>query len=344
MRLRAELRRGDFSLDVELEAGPGVTALFGPSGAGKTTVARLVAGLEPGARVEIGGRDVSALPPHRRGIGYVFQEPRLLPHLSVRQNLLYGAPRGADPVPTADMLGIAPLLDRRPRALSGGEAARVALGRALLRAPRMLILDEPLAALDAARRLEILPHFERLRGAGLPILLISHAIEEVARLADTLVLMRAGRIERAGPLAEVLGDPASAALIGPAAAGAVIEGVVGAARHDLAPVGTPAGVIWVPATGLAEGARVRLRLPASDIIVAVEPPRGLSALNVLPATIEAIHEGGGPGAMLGLRAGGARLLARVTQRSVEALDLAPGRAVWAVVKATGVARADVGGG
>ena len=346
LALAARLERpGGFVLDVDLEAPAGVTALYGPSGAGKTTVARLVAGLEPGAaRVAIGGRDVTRLPTHARGLGYVFQDARLFPHLDVAANLRFGAAPGADPRPVADRLGVAHLLDRRPAGLSGGERARVALGRALLRDPALLILDEPLAALDAARRAETMPHLDALRAGGTPVLYVSHAIEEVARLADTLVVMREGRIVRAGPVAEVLGDAASAALLGPSAAGAVLAGRAGPTRDGLTEVATEAGPLWLPGVGAAPGAAVRVRVPASDVIVADRPPEGLSALNVLPATVEAVHPGDGPGAMLGLRAGRARLLARITRRSLDAMGLAPGRPVWAVVKATGVARADVGGG
>ena len=340
------LRRAGFDLDVAFEAGPGVTALFGPSGAGKTTVARVVAGLERGAsgRVVVAGRDVTGLPPHRRRVACMFQEARLFPHLDVARNLTFGAARGTDPRPMAERLAIDHLLDRRPAGLSGGEAARVALGRALLSDPALLILDEPLAALDHRLKAQVLPHLERLRDGGLPVLYISHAMDEVARLADTLVLMQAGRAERVGPLAAMLSDPSAAALIGPMAAGAVLTGRAGAREDGLTVVDTAAGRLRLPGIDAAPGARLRLRLLASDVIVAIEPPRGLSALNVLPATIEAVHEGGGPGVMLRLRAGDAALLARVTRVSATALDLRPGRSVWAILKASGVSRADIGTG
>ena len=340
---------GAFALDVTLEAASGVTAVFGPSGAGKTTLARCVAGLArpDGGRIALDGEVLFGpgvdVPPHRRGIGYVFQEARLFPHLDVRGNLLYGAPRGTDPGAVADMLDIAPLLDRRPAGLSGGEAARVALGRALLRRPRLLILDEPLAALDMGLRGAILPYLERLRDGGVPILYISHAIEEVARLADTLVLLREGRSLRAGPVGAILSYPEAAAQMGPGMAGAVLEGRVVALADGLATVGTPVGALQV--AGLETvGARVRLRIRAEEVMVAVEEPRGLSALNVLPGVIETVREGQGPGVMLRLSVGDGALLARVTRRSAAALGLVPGRAVWAVLKTSGVARSDVGGG
>ncbi|SFJ58794.1 molybdenum ABC transporter ATP-binding protein [Jannaschia pohangensis] len=348
LEVSVQRRAGDFTLDVALEASSGVTAVFGPSGAGKTTLARCVAGLaRPDAgRIVLNGRvlfdGTTDLAPHRRGIGYVFQEARLFPHLDVRGNLMFGAPRGEEAGPVAEMLGIADLMDRRPAGLSGGEAARVAIGRALLRQPELLILDEPLAALDARRRAAILPWLGRVREAGVPILYISHAIEEVARLADTLVLLRDGAVVRAGPLAEVLSDPVAAALMGPSQAGAVLEGVVTAVADGLAAVETPAGVLHVP--GGEVGQRLRIRIRAEDIIVATARPEGVSALNVLPAVVEAVQPGQGPGVMLRLRAGEGALLARITRRSAERLSLAPGVAVWAIVKTSGVARADVGGG
>lgn len=348
--LAVEIRRraGDFALDLALEAGAGVTAVFGPSGAGKTTLARCVAGLaRPDAgRIALNGRilfdETTDLPPHRRGIGYVFQEPRLFPHLTVRRNLLYGAPGGRDPGEIAEMLDIAPLLDRRPAGLSGGEAARVALGRALLRDPELLILDEPLAALDQKLRLQILPYLERLRDRGLPVLFISHAIEEVARLATTLVLLDGGRVIHSGPVGEILSDPAIAARLGPSQAGAMLEGRVVSVADGLATVDTPAGCLQLAGVGAQPGGGVRIRIRAEDVIVATRHPEGLSARNVLPATIDGIQEGQGPGLMLRLEAGRGFILARVTRASAAELGLRPGLPVWAVVKTSGVARADIG--
>ena len=339
---------GAFTLDVALSAARGVSAIFGPSGAGKTTLARCIAGLaKPDAgRIALDGRvlfdGATDVPPHRRDIGYVFQDARLFPHMDVRRNLLYGAARGTDPARVAEMLGIAALLDRAPGGLSGGEAARVAIGRALLRRPKLLILDEPLAALDTRRRDVVLPWLEGLRDAGLPILYISHAIEEVARLADTLVLLEAGRVARAGPVGELLSDPGAAALLGPSQAGSVLEGRVTRQDDGLSQVETPIGALEI--AGIAPGtAAVRLRIRAEDVIVATERPAGLSALNVLPMRIGALHEGQGPGVMLRLVAGEGALLARITRRSRDRLGLVPGQAVWAVLKTSGVARADVSG-
>ncbi|WP_371153291.1 molybdenum ABC transporter ATP-binding protein [Jannaschia sp. 2305UL9-9] len=340
---------GDFTLSASLTVGSGVTAVFGPSGAGKTTLARCIAGLaRPDAgHITVDGEQVFGpgvdLPAYRRDIGYVFQDARLFPHLTVRANLLYGAAAGVSPDAVAEMLDIAPLLSRRPSGLSGGEAARVAIGRALLRAPRLLILDEPLAALDQRLRGQILPYLERVRDGGIPILYISHAIEEVARLATTLVLMKAGQVTHVGPVGDILSDPEIATRLGPSQAGALLEGVVIGHGDGLAAVDTQVGRLHVAGVEGAEGTRVRIRVRAEDVIVATEAPQGLSALNILPARVVAVHRGQGPGAMVRLAAGDGSLLARITQRSVARLDLTPDRPVWAIIKTSGVGRIDVGG-
>jgi molybdate transport system ATP-binding protein len=342
---------GDFALDVAFTAPAGVTVLFGRSGAGKSTVAKAVAGLmRPDfARVQVAGTvlaDTSAgiwVPPHRRGIGYVFQEPRLFPHLSVRRNLLYGAGgQTGDLDRIADMLDITPLLARRTAALSGGEAGRVALGRALLCNPRLLILDEPLAALDAARKAEILPYLARLRDhAGVPMIYVTHAIEEVARLGTTLVVLRSGRVVQAGPVAQVLADPAAVPSLGTRAAGAVLVGTI--ARHEagLTAVTVAGGMIWVPGDAGPVGRALRLRVLAHDIIIGSERPVGLSAQNILPAIISAIRPGDGPGAIIALEAGTDRLLARITRKSLAEMGLEPGQQVFAILKIVAVAPGDI---
>lgn len=341
------LRFADFALDVAFTAPAGVTALFGRSGSGKTTVVNAVAGLlRPDAgRVAVAGEvlvDTARgvwVPPHRRRIGYVFQEGRLFPHLSVRQNLTYGrrfapAAARADLAPVVEMLGIGALLDRRPGTLSGGERARVGIGRALLSAPRLLILDEPLAALDDARRAEIMPYLERLRDeAGVPMLYISHAMTEVARLATTLVRIEAGRVVAAGPLADLSADPALAAREG-AEAGAVLPGRIAGREPDgLMRIATPAGPFLVPDDGTGEGRAVQLRIRASDVMLSRWRPVDSSALNILPATVVELRPDGVASALIRLElAGRTALLARVTQRSVAALGLAPGAACHATVK------------
>jgi molybdate transport system ATP-binding protein len=350
-------RLGDFRLDAAFEAPPGVTALFGQSGAGKSSVINAVAGLfrPDRGRIMLDGKillDTDAglmLPPHRRRMGYVFQDGRLFPHFTVRQNLLYGrwfAPRGkgADVQRIVDLLGIGPLLPRRPGALSGGEKQRVAIGRAILSNPRLLLMDEPLAALDEARKAEILPYLERLRDElHLPILYVSHSVAEVARLATTVVLLEAGRVMTSGPAADVLADPAMVSVIGLREAGAMIEARVVAQEEDgLTRLDSAGGPVFLPRVAAQAGARLRLRILAQDVMLATERPEGISALNILAATVEDIHHGDGPGAMVRLRIGDDLLLARVTRRSVKGLNLAPGRRVFAVLKAVSVARENVG--
>ena len=359
LEVALEHRFGAFRLDVAFAAPPGVTALFGRSGSGKTTVVNAVAGLlmPDRGRVALDGRtllDTEAgvsVPAHRRRVGYVFQEGRLFPHMSVRANLAFGrrfAPRGAaleDPERVVELLGIGHLLDRRPGALSGGERSRVAIGRALLAGPRLLLMDEPLASLDEARRAEILPYLERLRDeARAPILYVSHSIAEVARLATTVVAIEEGRVVRAGPAWEVLADPQAVPALGRREAGAVLAARVVAhhAADGLTELAVDAGRLWLPRVDAAPGARLRVRIEAQDVILALAPPEGISALNVLPAVVTAIREGEGPGAAVGLALGSDRLLARITRRSVRALGLGPGARCHVILKAMSVAPRDVG--
>ena len=346
-----------FGLDATFDAPDGVTALFGRSGAGKTTVVNAVAGLlrPDRGRITLGDRvllDRDAglcLPSRARRIGYVFQDARLFPHLSVADNLGYAdriTGRRADAAATArvvEMLGIGALLDRRPRALSGGERQRVAIGRALLSRPDLLLLDEPLAALDAARREEILPYLERLRDqAGLPILYVSHAVEEVARLATTLVLLSEGRVTHAGPAEAVFADPDLAPALGLREAGALLTGTLTAHHPDgLSEVALSGGTLLLPGVEAAPGTRLRIRVEAQDVIVSRTRPEGLSALNILPATVTQMKPGQGPGVIVQLDVGGDRILARLTRRSADALDLAPGAACFAIVKSVAVARGNI---
>lgn len=343
---------GAFALDATLAAPGGVTALFGPSGAGKTSVIRAVAGLlRPAAgHIRLGERVVFDaarginLPTAERRIGYVFQEPRLFPHMRVAENLRYGGTHRIAAL--IDLLDLRPLLDRRPAGLSGGEAQRVSIGRALAANPDFLLLDEPLSALDAPRRAEILPYLARLRDeTGLPMLYVSHQISEIAQLADTVALIQDGRVTGCGALEDVLADPASMPLIGVRDAGAVITAEVLShdAGDDLSTLRFAGGQLLLPGRLGVPGARLRLRVPAQDIILARERPTGLSALNVLAAQVTQVQAGRGPGVAVGLAVGETRLLARVTRRSASAMGLEPGQKVYAILKATAVARADVGG-
>jgi len=347
---RFKLAYPGFALDIDLALpGQGITALFGHSGSGKTTLLRAIAGLErvPDGRLVIDGdvwQDKEVfLPTHRRPLGYVFQEASLFAHLSVRANLEYGRRRSAD-ARAGDaafehivaLLGIGMLLDRRPERLSGGERQRVAIARALLTRPRLLLMDEPLAALDQGRKEEILPYLEQLHAElKIPLLYVSHAPDEVARLADHLVVLDAGRVLGAGPLTDTLARLDLPIRLGEDA-GVVIEAVV--AEHDrewhLARVEFAGGSLWVRDLGHPLGQRVRMRILARDVSIAGERITGTSILNTLSATVTALGDDGHPALRLvQLSAGGVPLLARVTRRSVAALALVPGLSVWAQIKA-----------
>jgi molybdate transport system ATP-binding protein len=347
-------RFGSFVLDAAFDSAGGLTALFGRSGAGKTSLINAIAGLlrPERARIVVDGAvltDTAAgvfVATRRRRIGYVFQEGRLFPHLTVRQNLLYGrwfAPpidtRGAGSAGEVDqiveLLGIAGLLQRRPAHLSGGEKQRVAIGRALLARPRLLVMDEPLASLDEARKTEILPYIERLRDeAGVPIVYVSHQVAEVTRLATTMVVLNEGRIAAIGPTAAIMGRIDLFPLTGRAEAGAILATRV--AGHDpafgLTTLRASAGELQVPHLDLPVGALLRVRIRARDVMIALQPPQGLSALNVLPGTVVEIGRTDGPIVEMRLDCAGEPLIARLTRRSVETLDLAPGRRVYAVIK------------
>ncbi|WP_425038348.1 molybdenum ABC transporter ATP-binding protein [Primorskyibacter sp. S187A] len=343
------------ALDIAFDAPPGVTCLFGPSGSGKTSVIRAVAGLLRPDQGEIRVQEhvlmdaQRFLPPHKRGLGYVFQDHRLFPHLNVAQNLAFGARYAPKDAPemaqdkVVDMLGIGGLLERRPSALSGGEAARVAIGRALLARPRMILADEPLASLDGARKAEILPYFEMLRDeVDIPVLYVTHAMGEVARLATTVVALEGGRVQKVGPALAVLSDP-MVTPAGPRAAGAVIEARL--VRHHadgLSELEAGGVALFLPAVRANPGAKLRVRIAAQDVILSSRPPEGLSALNVIPAHVLSLRTGQGPGALVSLQSTAGRLLARVTARSAQAMGLAEGHAVWAVVKSVSVAPEDVG--
>jgi len=342
---------GAFLLDVEFEAPMGVTAVFGRSGSGKTSVVNAVAGLLRPDEGRIGIGDAvlfdsaskTNLPVQKRRIGYVFQDARLFPHMSVLRNLSYGGTHDAERV--IQVLGLGDLLDRMPGGLSGGERQRVALGRALMCNPQILLMDEPLAALDVPRKAEILPYIERLRDeVKIPMLYVSHDMSEVARLATTIVVMEAGQVVTSGPVGTVLSQPEAVPLLGVRAAGAVIETKVAGRLLDdgLTELAFSGGRIVLPGILGVLGQTVRIRIPAQDVILAKEPPSGISALNVLPVTITRIEQGRGPGVAVGLLAGNDHLLARVTRRSASRMELAVGQKIFAIIKATAVGPEDIG--
>jgi molybdate transport system ATP-binding protein len=328
LQARLRHRHGAFRLDAELSVpARGITALFGASGAGKTTLLRCIAGLTRASEgsINFDGEDWQDeatgrfVPAHERGCGYVFQEASLFPHLSVKGNLEYAwkrAPRERQAVrfdAAVQMLGLGPLLARTTGGLSGGERQRVAIARVLLASPRLLLMDEPLASLDASRKGEILYHVERLRDeVGIPIVYVSHAIDEVVRLADAMVT--------------------------------VLEATV--AEQDLAYGLTrlrfDGGELLAPDVDALVGERLRVRIRARDVSLALSAPRDASFLNVLPGVVSATGEAKGAGVDVAVRMGGTTIVARITRRSVDALALTPGKPVFALVKSVAIDRHSVG--
>jgi molybdate transport system ATP-binding protein len=348
LEIDIEHRRGAFHLSAQLVAPPGLTALFGRSGSGKTSLVDIVGGLirPDRGRVVVDGTTLVDtgrrvfVPKHRRRLGYVFQDSRLFPHLSVRQNLMYGRwfARGestaGDVASVVDLLGIGALLERRPDSLSGGERQRVAIGRALLAHPRLLLMDEPLASLDEARRAEILPYIERLRDqAGVPVLYVSHSVSEVARLATTVAIVSEGRVTAVGPTADIL------PLANAGEGGSVLDTTL--ARHDeafqLSVLTSAAGELQVPRLNVAPGALVRAYIRARDVMLSLEPPQNISALNVIAGRVAEVAAHGAQ-ADVRLDCNGAHLTARLTAKSVQRLALAPGRPVYAVIKSVSFER------
>lgn len=354
-------RLGALNLEARFESAGHLTALFGPSGSGKTSLINIIAGLiRPDAgRIVIGERtlvDTTArkfVPAHRRRVGFVFQDARLFPHLTVRSNLLYGrwftprTERYAEFDRVVDMLGIGHLLARRPALLSGGEKQRVAIGRALLASPRLLLMDEPLASLDDARKSEIMPYLERLRDeTRIPIVYVSHSISEVARLATDIVVMAEGKVAASGPTIEIMQrlDLLPPEEVGEG--GAVLDMKV--LHHDeifgMTVLGAAAGEMRVPRIGLAEGTTVRVRVRARDVMIATERPQGLSALNILPGRIAEIGKVNGAQIDLRLDCHGDMLVSRITRQSLETLQLSVGRDVFAVIKTVAFDRANLSPG
>lgn len=348
-------RLGSFDLEARLTAGEGVTALFGRSGSGKTSIIRIIAGLtKPDeGKIELDGAVLADstsrtfTPTHKRRFGYVFQEARLFPHLNVEQNLHYGRwfsgipGNMAEAARVVEMLGIGGLLKRRPEKLSGGEKQRVAIGRALLSSPRLLLMDEPLAALDEARKAEIIPYLERLRDeTKIPIIYVSHAVSEVSRLADTVVVMKDGRVEEEGPASEILSRPAFSAHLERREVGSILTGTIETfdARHGLAAIRLTAKTLQVPTISVEIGKPVRVHIPARDVLLATIRPEGLSALNILEGRIANISLSDDGMAMVHVDCNGDVIMSRITGLSVERLSLAPGKKIFAIVKSAALDR------
>lgn len=359
LELNLTRQQGDFKLNVAFSVEPrGVFALFGPSGAGKTSVIHMIAGLKrpDQGRVILNGVVFSDtargifLPPHLRHVGVVFQSCLLFPHLNVRGNLRYGAgrnPAGAtisfDHV--VEVLGIADLLQRPVHALSGGEQQRVALGRALLSRPRLLLMDEPLASLDMARRGEVMKLIEQVRDQfAIPMIYVSHSAEEILRLADHMAVIAAGSVAAIGAPEDVFSRPDLPALSGQPDAGAAIFATV--SRHDpeygLSALSFAGGELWTPQAPLPAGGRLRLRILARDVTLSLSHPADSSVLNIFPGVITGIGKPHGPYVEVQVDIG-APILARLTVKSLQRLALAPGRQVFAMIKAVAIsARTDAG--
>jgi len=342
-----------FSLDVDLNLpARGVTVLFGPSGSGKTTLLRCIAGLEhaPQGRLTVEGevwQDKNrSMPTHKRPIGYVFQEASLFSHLAVMDNLRYGMRRNsAGQRVSLDqaivLLGIGHLLNRKPERLSGGERQRVAIARALAVSPRLLLMDEPLAALELKRKQEILPYLERLHDElDIPVLYVSHSPDEVARLADHLVVMENGRVVTEGPLAEILARVDLPIQIGEEA-GVVLSATVGALDSEwhLARIDFAGGSLWMRDCGVPPGTRVRVRILARDVSLARQEMAGCSIQNHLHGYVDALGDDEHPGLMLArIRVGDSFILARLARRAGAAIGIAPGQNIVAQIKLVALMR------
>jgi len=359
IKVDLEHRVGNLDLAVRFEADARVTALFGRSGSGKTTIVNLIAGLAKPDRghIEIDGRvlfDSAAgidVPVQARRIGYVFQEARLFPHLTVRRNLLCGhaltpaSERSVSLEHIVALLGLDRLLERRPGALSGGEKQRVAIGRALLAGPRVLLMDEPLASLDAPRKAEIMQYVERLRDdVGVPIIYVSHAVDEVVRMADWVVLMAAGRVVAAGSVEDVMGRPDLGTAAGIFEGGTVIDARIVAQDldYELATLAFDGGTLTVTNVDALIGEAVRVRIRARDVSVALEAPRSISIQNVLTGVIASVGPAQAGVVSVSISVGTVTLRARVTRRAAEQLALEPGMAVYVLIKAVSLDRHGVG--
>lgn len=345
-----------FALEVEFRVSAGVTAIFGASGAGKTTVINTIAGLHRPDRGKISFDDQILfcsetrvnLPTSQRRLGYVFQDHRLFPHMTVAENLTFArraqgmTENAAREAQVIDILGIGALQKRYPVDLSGGEKQRVAIGRALLSDPNVLLLDEPLASLDQARREEILPYLERLRDhADLPMVYVSHSVSEVARLANQVVLMDQGQQRSVGPVGEIFADPATSDFMPETDMGAVVFAQVKRHHADgVTEFETGGGRLFLPKTSAGIGDVQRVRIRAQDVMLSLARPEGISALNILETEITAISKGAR--VLVQLQCGSDRLLARITERSLKALNLSVGQTVFAILKTVSVARGDVG--
>ncbi len=355
--LEIDIRKalGSFTVEAWFEAGAGITALFGKSGAGKTSIVQMLAGLitPDRGRIVLDGKvlfdtaDRTTTPPEQRRIGYIFQDARLFPHMTVRRNLNYGRRRQGErranvtEDAVTEVLGIGHLLGRRTHDLSGGERQRVAIGRALLTSPRLLLMDEPLASLDAERKREIIPFIDRVhRQFEIPTIYVSHSVEEILELATAMVLLEHGHVTASGTVEKVMNRPELARVVGQGDAGTVIATTVTDQddMNNLATLAFPGGQFRIPATGMAVGTQARIRVRARDVSLALEQPVKVSVLNVFEGRIAEIAATDGAQADVLVELGKTRLWSRVTAKSVRELGLERGRTVYAMVKAVALDR------
>ena len=358
MTISVDIRKslGAFTIDVWFETSGGITALFGKSGAGKTSIIQMLAGLmsPDNGRIAVDGQQIYDsstnlnAPPERRQIGYVFQDARLFPHMNVRRNLEYGTRRnrrsgsrnpGFDKV--VDVLALGALLDREPHRLSGGERQRVAIGRAILSAPRLLLMDEPLASLDAERKWEILPFIDRIhKDFSTPIVYVSHSVDEILQLADEMVLMVNGGVAAAGPVEDVMNRPDLMRSAGDGNAGSVIPVEVRDIdpEYGLATLSFDSGAFQVAAPGLHPGEKLRIRVRARDVSLATKRPQDVSVLNVFEGTVISVSASGQPQADVEVDVGGTVIWSQITRKSLDELKIQPGSTVFAMVKAVAIDR------
>jgi molybdate transport system ATP-binding protein len=360
LEIKVKKKLGAFTVDVAFSIeGAGVTALFGRSGTGKTSVINMVAGLFPPDEglIVVNGRKLFDsehsidLPPDKRRCGYIFQDGRLFPHLTVRANLVYGmklVPRGERYVSynqVVDLLGIRHLLSRRPAKLSGGEKQRVAIGRALLTSPSLLLMDEPLASLDSARKGEVLPFIARLpREFSIPILYVTHSLDEILNLADTAVLLESGKVVATGAVEDLLSRLDLQHFAGPFDGGAVLGTVV--EEHDrtggLTSLRFAGGILNIPLFDAPVGERVRVRVRSRDVAIALSRPDKISVQNIFPATVDEIVEA--PDSLVDVRLNiGCPLLSRITPKAKADLKLSSGQQVFALVKSVAISRGNSNG-
>lgn len=350
LKFSAKHRFEEFEIDADFETEQGVTALFGRSGSGKTSILKMISGLITPQVGDItfngdiiySSKSGQSLAPHKRGFGYVFQEPRLFPHLNIRQNLKYGAWMQRKNVShrefgrISELLGLSDLLDRQPHNLSGGEQQRVAIGRALLSSPRLLLMDEPLSSLDQARKAEILPFLEDLcANTKVPIVYVSHSVSEVMRLANQVILLEAGKVTSIQSPQMLNQNAAFVSSLARNELGAMIQGKVESfdPEEQLVTIALRQGSLTIPAEQATAGTKVKLFVAARDVMLGTQKPEGLSAMNILQGTVTSIDASTQSAVNVRLHCAGEEILAQITSSSAKRLQLQVGMNIYAIIKA-----------